>query len=336
MQPYLMISNRNRDGDGLGTDLATLAFYTADAGTDPQALTAMSAWTKVTRAAFIQQLKDIADGFPLLPDAQNEQQSHVCLFVHGYNVAWTDAVGDYLEVKNNLVEAANLGQAVLYSWPSKGSVAGYLPDREDARRSAPDLAQLFVDLNDYLVKKQRVAAATNDPGKLCRAKISVIAHSMGNYVMQEALVAASKRLNDPQLVSLINQFVMVAADVDNDLFQRDKPTDGDGSLMANLCYRIAALYTGLDAVLGMSAGLKHFGTRRLGRSGLADDANVWDNVFDFDVTEYISTQDSIHSAVFDSPPAIDIVENILRGVDRNYIAQGVVPFAQGQAAPQPA
>jgi len=86
----------------------------------------------------------------------------------------------------------------------------------------------------------------------------------------------------------------------------------------------------------MSAGLKHFGTRRLGRSGLADDANVWDNVFDFDVTEYINTQDSIHSAVFDSPPAIDIVENILRGVDRNYIAQGVVPFAQGQAAPQPA
>jgi esterase/lipase superfamily enzyme len=336
MQPYLMISNRNRDGDALGTDVASLAFYTADAGADPKTLTALSAWTKVTRTAFIQQLKDIADGFPLLPDAQNEQQSHICLFVHGCNVGWADSVGDYLKVKNGLIEVANLGQAVLYSWPSKGSVAGYLPDREDARESAPDLAQLFVDLNDYLVKKQRIAAATNDPHKLCRAKISVIAHSMGNYVMQEALVAASKRLNDPQLVSLINQFVMVAADVDNDLFQRDKPADSDGSLMANLCYRIAALYTGLDSVLGMSAGLKHFGTRRLGRSGLADDTNVWDNVFDLDVTPYIDTQESIHSAVFDSPPAMEIVENILRGVDRNYIAQGIAPFAPAQAAPQPA
>jgi hypothetical protein len=322
-----MISNRDRDGDALGTNLAGLAFYTADESADPATLKTLSAWTKVTRAAFIAQLKQIADAFPLLPEAEHELQEHVCLFVHGYNAAWHDSIDDYLQIKRGVIEAGGLGQLVLFSWPSKGSVAGYLPDREEARACAPDLAQLFVDLNDYLTAKQRLAAKTDDPAKLCRAKISVIAHSMGNYVMQDALVTASKRLNDPQLVSLINQFVMVAADVDNDLFQRDQPTDSDGSLMANLCYRIAALYTGLDPVLGMSAGLKHFGTRRLGRSGLADSRNVWDNVFDFDVT----TRGSIHSAAFDSPPAIAIVRNILRGVDRNYIAQGVAPYPEAAA-----
>jgi esterase/lipase superfamily enzyme len=332
MQPYLMISNRNREGDSLGTDLSSLSFYSADANTDPTTLAKISAWTKVPRQAFITQLKQIADGFPILPEAQHEQQQHLCLFVHGFNVDWASSVQDYLQIKSGLIEGANLGQTILYSWPSKGNIAGYLPDREDARSSAPDLAQLFVDLNDYLVQKQRIAAKTDDPEKFCRAKISVIAHSMGNYVMQEALVAASKRLNDPQLVSLINQFVMVAADVDNDLFQKTQPNDSDGSLMANLCYRIAALYTGLDAVLGMSAGLKHFGTRRLGRSGLADKTDVWDNVFDFDITWFLDTQNSIHSAVFDSPPAISIVRNILRGIDRNYIANGVAPYAQ---APQP-
>jgi esterase/lipase superfamily enzyme len=331
MQPYLMISNRNRDGDSLGNDLSALAFYNADASTAPAALTKISAWTKITRAAFIAQLKDIADTFPVVPEAEHEKQKHICVFVHGYNTTWEDALQDYLQVKNGLIEGANLGQAVLYSWPSKGSVAGYLPDREGARESAPDLAQLFVDLNDYLIKKQRIAATSNDPEKRCRAKISVIAHSMGNYVMQEALVAASKRLNDPQLISLINQFVMVAADVDNDIFQCDKPVDGDGSLMANLCYRIAALYTGLDSVLGMSAGLKHFGTRRLGRSGLSDPTNVWDNIFEFDVTTFINTQGSVHSAVFDSPPAIAIVRNILRGIDRNYIAQNIASYPQTQS-----
>jgi hypothetical protein len=323
MQPFLMISNRGRDGDVLGTDIASLAFYTAPAATAPQDLKKLSAWTKVTRANFIAQLKQIADGFPLLPDAQQEQQQHLCLFVHGYNTDWSDSLDDYIQIQRGIVESGGLGQLVLYSWPSKGSVAGYLPDREDARESAPDLAQLFVDLNDYLVQKQRIAASTNDPNKLCKAKISVIAHSMGAYVIQEALVAASKRLNDPQLVSLINQLVLVAADIDNDLFQRDQPVDGDGSLMANLCYRIAGLYTGLDPVLGMSAGLKHFGTRRLGRSGLADRSNVWDNVFDFDVTRYLDPAKSVHSAVFHSPSAIAIVQNILRGIDRNYIAQGV-------------
>ena len=268
------------------------------------------------------------------------QQKLLCLFVHGYNDDWEDTVNDYLLIKNGLMEGtADLGQLVLYSWPSKGNVAGYLPDRESAHDSAPDLAGLLVELSDYLTLRQRIAARSDDPGKFCRMKVSVLAHSMGNYVMQEALVAASKQLNDPQLVSLINQFVMVAADVDNDLFQRDQPVGSDGSLMANLCYRIAALYTGLDSMLGMSAGLKHFGTRRLGRSGLADPDNVWDNVFEFDVSRYIDTRDSIHSAVFESSPAIAVVRNILRGVDRNYIASGVAPYAQPgppQAIPMPA
>ena len=333
MHPYLMISNRNRDGDQLGSRLAALSFYTAPADADPSKLTSLAAWTKVTRQAFIAQLKEIGTECPIVPEAEHEEQKHLCLFVHGYNSSWEDTVKDYLSIKSGLIEGAELGQLVLYSWPSKGNVAGYLADREDASASAPDLAGLLVELNDYLTLRQRIAARTDDPAKFCRMKVSVLAHSMGNYVMQEALVSASKQLNDPQLVSLINQFVMIAADVDNDLFQRDQSPGSDGNLMANLCYRIAALYTGLDQVLGMSAGLKHFGTRRLGRSGLADPANVWDNVFEFDVTHYIDTHDSVHSAVFESAPAIAVVRNILRGVDRNFIARDVAPYAQPAAPP---
>jgi hypothetical protein len=40
-----------------------------------------------------------------------------------------------------------------------------------------------------------------------------------------------------------------------------------------------------DSVLAASAGLKHFGKRRLGRSGIADPKDVCDNVFDFDITD---------------------------------------------------
>ena len=57
----------------------------------------------------------------------------------------------------------------------------------------------------------------------------------------------------------------LAADVDNDLFRAGESygaNDGEG--IANLTYRVTALYTGRDAVLGTSAGLKHFGKRRLG------------------------------------------------------------------------
>jgi esterase/lipase superfamily enzyme len=314
--PLLMISNRSRQGDGLGDVIGPMRFFECRADEQPSVL---SSWDDMTQAAFFRRVRTLASDFPALPDDQHEAQKHVSLFIHGYNVSWTDAVDRYAQIKRDLFDSADLGFPILFSWPSLGSVAGYLPDREEARDSGVPLIDLLVALHDALIGAQRTAESTSDPGKLCRAKISILAHSMGNYVIEKALAASAKKLNSPQLITLINQLVMVAADVDNDLFQRDKPQDSDGSLMANLCYRIACLYTGLDQVLGASAGLKHFGTRRLGRSGLADPHDVWDNVFDIDVSAMVSAMKNIHSAVFDSKAALGLVEKILRGVDRHHL-----------------
>jgi hypothetical protein len=45
--------------------------------------------------------------------------------------------------------------------------------------------------------------------------------------------------------------LMVAADVDNDLFKSGETTDkSDGDAIANLTYRVTALYSGLDTTLG--------------------------------------------------------------------------------------
>ena len=293
----------------------TLSYYTCPPGTD---VTKLANWTSITGPDFVKALRAVAADFPLLPDDRNSEQKHVSLFVHGFNNDWRDSATRYAQIKRDLYDATDLGVLVMFSWPSNGSAAGYLPDREDARASGPQTAELFVRLHEIITAEQRIAATTNDPAKMCRAKISVISHSMGNYVVQKGLAVAAKRLNSPQLVTLVHQLAMVAADVDNDLFQKDMPDDDDGSLMSNLCYRISALYTGLDEVLGASAGLKHFGKRRLGRSGLADPKNVWDNVFDADVSSLIIKK-NIHSAVFDSPKSMALLEKILRGVDRAHL-----------------
>jgi len=73
-----------------------------------------------------------------------------------------------------------------------------------------------------------------------------MAHSMGNYLLQKAMAAAWTRKNQPLLVSLVNQLLMVAADVDNDLFDAGALDNSDGSAVANLTYRITALYSGRD------------------------------------------------------------------------------------------
>jgi esterase/lipase superfamily enzyme len=316
MSQPMMITNRAIQGNDLGIARDRLRCFIGKKPS-PQSL---RDWTEVTPEDFRRTLIGIAGGFPALEECDNEKQRHISFFIHGYNNDWKAAVRRYTQLRSDLFSGRNsLGQLILFTWPSDGSTFGYLPDREDARASGPDLAGVFVDLHDHLKTMQRATAARHGEAP-CRAKISVIAHSMGNYVLQKALAVASRQLNNPQLITLVHQVAMVAADVDNDLFQRGQPSDADGSLMANLCYRIGALFTGRDQVLGASAGLKHFGTRRLGRSGLANQNDVHDNVFDFDVTRLIPGKaGNIHSAVFEHEATRNLLRQILIGRDRGLL-----------------
>jgi esterase/lipase superfamily enzyme len=155
----------------------------------------------------------------------------------------------------------------------------------------------------------------------------MVAHSMGNYVLQKAAQVAWTRKNQPLLVSLLNQLLMVAADVDNDLFKSGETVDkSDGDALANLTYRITALYTGLDQVLGLSAGLKHFGKRRLGRSGLDLSVAEPDNVWEVDCTPFFQADHvggfDAHGAYFDEPQTLDLMRQVLRGVDRSILTAG--------------
>lgn len=320
MKNAYMITNRNIANEGPGPKLDNVRYYSTDA---PAARRKeFTRWTELTLKQFKDALMDEMKEMPLIPEDQNEKQMHVSLFVHGYNNSWLDALARYNQIQKDLYAGANsLGVLIMFTWPSNGRATDYLADRQDAEASRTALADLFVELHDHVIAMQRLAARTEDDEKLCRAKISVIAHSMGNYVIQNALAMASQQLNNPQLLTLIHQLVMVAADVDNDLFQKPKPSDSDGSLMANLCYRITALYSGLDQVLGASAGLKHFGTRRLGRSGLADRADVYDNVWDFDVTHLIKNTANPHSGVFEAAKSMMLLGDILRGVDRSVLEE---------------
>lgn len=231
----------------------------------------------------------------------------------------------------------SLGLCILYDWPSWGNILGYEPDRARARECAPDLTDILSELFDWLVKKQAdaIKAVQDQVNKQkqttqpCKAKVSLIAHSMGNYLLQNAMADAWTRKNQPLLVSLINQLLMVAADVDNDLFDAGAPDNSDGSAIVNLTYRITALYSGRDEVLGASAGLKHFGTRRLGRSGLAHSPPLvtqppqTDNVWDVDCSSFFPDKVSgtdIHGAYFVTDGTIELMRQVLRGVDRGVLS----------------
>jgi esterase/lipase superfamily enzyme len=323
-----MITDRSIESDGLGTkrsrSVNPLSWWVSDGGPPDK----LSSWKKVSASSFQNSLAAAADQFPAVDDpALHEDQKHVTLFIHGYNNDWKDAALRYDSICKSLFAGdKGLGLCVLFTWPSNGRPTDYLADRSDARACAPDLANVFYRLYDWLLKKQKDAA--EDPKAACRAKTSVIAHSMGNYLLQNAMHQAWTRANQPLLVSLVNQCLMVAADVDNDLFGNGETTDGsDGDGIANLSYRVTAFYTGRDPVLGVSAGLKHFGKRRLGRSGLDRTFPLPDNVWDVNCSGLIPADaDNIHSAYFESPKVLELMREVLCGVDRSVLVEdGVAP-----------
>lgn len=292
-------------------------------------------WDQISQDRFRKLLIAASDAFPVVE--QFKDQPHVTFFIHGYNVGWQDSSNSYQNLCTRMFEGDDsLGLCVSFDWPSYGNILGYYPDRAHARECAQDLTDILSDLFDWLVKKQddarKFAVATAQGKKTktepCKAKVSVISHSMGNYVMQKAMAAAWTRKNQPLLISLVNQLLMVAADVDNNVFDQGAPDNHDGFAVANLTYRITALYSGRDGVLGASAGLKHFGIRRLGRSGLAnrpplsDRAAPTDNVWDIDCSGFFPTTVNgmdIHGAYFVTDATIDLMRQVLKGLDRDVL-----------------
>jgi len=328
-----LITNRNLDkSDGFGGDLAKITYWTADPSTKPD-LSKRSSWQQRTPKQFRDALAAAANNFPHPVNTSIADQKHLCLFVHGYNESFADSAVLYDGIASTLFDGPEgLGELISFDWPSKGSLLGYLPDRSTARQVADDITNVFEELYNWMSDKQAAAATNVD--KACRARTSVIAHSMGNYVLQYGLESLWTRKNRPLLVSLLQEVLMIAADVDNDIFRAgENISHGDGEGLANLSYRITALYTGRDDVLGSSAGLKHFGKRRLGRSGIDRTCPVPDNVWDIDCSKLLLPDVnglSIHGEYFQQreTTVYSLMRRLLQGTDRSVlIASGEVPLA---------
>ena len=122
------------------------------------------------------------------------------VFVHGYNTSFEDAL---LREAQIVWDLQFTGLPVLFSWPSRGSSLQYEYDRESAQFARSD----FIDLLKILKKEHGIE------------RVHVLAHSMGNYVVLDALSAYSQT-QDPVRIS---QVIMAAPDVDSDQFKRIVP-----------------------------------------------------------------------------------------------------------------
>ncbi|MCW1918888.1 alpha/beta fold hydrolase [Rhodobacter sp. KR11] len=120
------------------------------------------------------------------------------VFVHGYNTNFAEG----------LYRLAQLGQdfevpgvLVSYSWPSRGTVAGYAYDRDSALFARDGL--------ESLLKELRLAGAR---------RINIIAHSMGSSVTMETLRQMAIA-GDRATLDRLSGVILISPDLDVDVFR---------------------------------------------------------------------------------------------------------------------
>jgi hypothetical protein len=87
MPSYWMINDRSQSGVGPDVNTAGLTYWVSD----KQPLTDIKNWRQVAQANFQKLLVGAADKFPAHDPAENEQQSHVTILVHGFSNKFTSA-----------------------------------------------------------------------------------------------------------------------------------------------------------------------------------------------------------------------------------------------------
>jgi esterase/lipase superfamily enzyme len=123
----------------------------------------------------------------------------VLVFVHGFNNRFEDAVYRFAQI---IHDSKTDALPVLFTWPSRGRLLQYGYDHDSASFSRDALERVL-------------QALVQDPSV---GEISVLAHSMGNWVTIEAL--RQMAIRDRGLPKKIANVMLAAPDVDFDVFRK--------------------------------------------------------------------------------------------------------------------
>jgi len=258
----------------------------------------------------------VAPHFSLFGEIQTNMKADVqdtVLFIHGFDYKFNEAlVGlGLLRQRLNLggFKAANM---VVFTWPSDSSMTpflSYASDRRDAKDSGEAGGRALLQLSDFLNALK--------PGDFCRGRIHIVAHSMGVYVLRNAIQALIKNL-PASPPTLFDQVLLIAGDEDYDALELDYKL----APLSHLCKRIHVYYNPEDIALDISRTTKG-NPRRLGSRGPRNSAAIPDSVVLVDASNVSRWNDSdwdYHHYYIHAPEMASDMAQVLLGKPEDKIA----------------
>jgi esterase/lipase superfamily enzyme len=172
------------------------SIWTLEFRPDPNKHMILNSVTPVTdRDAFFSRVSGVVAG---------TERKEVFVFIHGYNTSFEGAA---IRTAQLAVDMNLDGAPILYSWPSRASLLGYQADT----RAVADTA-LLNEVADFL---------TDVANRTGAQRVHLVAHSMGNRVLERALDVIAART--PGRPPMFNEVVFAAPDVGVDEFEATFP-----------------------------------------------------------------------------------------------------------------
>ncbi len=212
------------------------------------------------------------------------QQSDVLLFIHGYNVSWPDAVGTALSLQTMLNSSPERDseqqvQVVLFTWPSDGMAlpfVSYKSDRSEAAGSGNAVGRAILKVRDFLASLRRADE------ELCKQDLHILCHSMGNYLLQNAVERCDAFTPGNALPRLFEHIFLCAPDVDDTVLEKGQPLEQ----LHELARSVSVYHNRGDVALVISDFTKG-NPDRLGSNGPARPAVVHNKIHQVDCTPIV-------------------------------------------------
>ena len=151
----------------------------------------------------------------------------VLVFIHGFNTPFDEARDRTAQI---VADSRFGGVAVLFTWPTKHELFGYVSDKDNATASRDALQSLLQEIS-----------ATPGVGK-----VHVLAHSMGGWLAMEALRQAAIA-GERDLSGHLGEVMLASPDIDMDVFA--------GQMARLRPANVTVLATANDRALSLSSAL---------------------------------------------------------------------------------
>ena len=232
----------------------------------------------------------------------------VLVYIHGFNVSWEDAVGSALALQamvNLPIDGAPPQKVavVLFTWPSDGQALPYVSyksDRSEAAASGAAIGRGFLKVRDYLLGL-RAGARQGGGVVLCDQEIHLLCHSMGNYVLQNALARLAEFIPGRTMPRLFDHIFMCAPDVDDTVFEDGQPMERLHEIATQI-----SVYCNREDVAMTISDVTKGNPDRLGHHGAARPALLHAKVEQIDCTPVVVEGLTEHSYYLSGRPNADI------------------------------